>query len=503
MKIIQNDKIFYTYTPFRNKLRNLNLIDSIYVIWAFSRNLTFDLPIPNNIQIPNEFNSLTNEERRYKSIPEFELEFLLREIILNCHDLPKKDTIKDYKTLAKIVNYLRKELSEEVSKHTFAKIHEDDIFLEFNRMAHRQFIWQLGYNRNIIIRNFKIYSNKNIEQLIINKLGLSTLEFFILGFFFFKISADVFSINLPYKSKIETINEDKIALFLSYFSIKIDSVKEQLKEVQQMNENIFYTYNPIRARPILIYDNKIICPLQLMLFWQITNLIYYSILNEKGFENAYGESFQNYIGEVLYKSCTNSSLKIVKEEKYGKEEKRTTDWILSDDKAILFIECKTKRMTIISKGELDITLKKGLIDDVKKMSQFITQLYKTYLDYVENKYPTVEYDNSKKFIPLVLTLENWFINLNHTILNYLNKYVEEEFDKNQLDKNLLKEFPYHIRSSDDFEKDIQIINEIGVFEYFDKISTFEIHDFIQNFKYKNIFEDEFEKLIIEPMRNLK
>jgi hypothetical protein len=500
---MQNNKIFYSYTPFRNKLRKLSLMDSIYVIWGFSKNLTFDLPLPRDIQVSNDFHFLNIEQRRFRGIPEFELEFLLREIILNCNDIPKKDTIKDYKTLSKIINYLRTTFSEEVSKHSFSKIHEDDVFLEFHRMAHRQFLWQLGYNKNIITRNFKIYSHKKIEELIIKKLGLTTFELFILGFFFFRITGDAFLIKLPYKSQVPAISDEKIALFLSYFSITIEKAKEALIETQQMNENIFYTYNPLRAKPILIYQNNIFCPIQLMLFWQIPNLIYYSILNETGFENAFGESFENYVGEVLNKCCSNPSLKIIPEEKYGKEEKRTTDWILCDEKAILFIECKTKRMTMISKGELDINIKKGLVSDIQKMAQFITQLYKTYMDYVDNKYPTIKYDSSKKFIPLVLTLENWFINLNPTIMKILHKYVIAEFEKSALNQNLLNEFPYHIRSSDDFEKDIQIINEIGVFEYFDKISKFEIHDYIEKFKYKDVFEDEFHEMLIKPLEALK
>lgn len=500
--MIQNNQIFFAYKPFRNQLRKYNLIDSIYVIWAFSRNLTFDLPIPNDIEVTREFRFSSIEERRFNGLPEFELEYLLREIIINCSDIQKKDSLKQRKTLAKTVNYLRKTFSEEVSKHSFLKIgKEEDAFLELNRMAHRQFLWQLGYNQNIIFRNFKIYSNKAIEELVMKKLGLTTLEIFILGFCFFKVTADVFSLKLPYKSNVAAISDEKIALFLSHFCIRLDKVKEELKDAQEMNENIFYSYNPLRSKPILIYENRIICPIQLMLFWQITNVLYYSIVNEPGFENGFGNSFQNYVGEVLNKCCTNSLLNIVPEEKYGKEEKRTTDWILFDDKAILFIECKTKRMTVISKGELDIT--KGLVSDIKKMAKFIIQLYKTYLDYQQNKYPTIKFDKEKKFVPLVLTLENWFINLNPTIIKILNEYVIEEFDKNNLDKSLLAEFPYHIRSSDDFEKDIQIINEIGIFEYFEKITKHELHDYIQKFKYNNIFEDEFEKIIMEPMMNLK
>lgn len=39
------------YTPFRNQIRQYNLIDSLIVIWGYARNFTFDLPFPSEIEL--------------------------------------------------------------------------------------------------------------------------------------------------------------------------------------------------------------------------------------------------------------------------------------------------------------------------------------------------------------------------------------------------------------------------------------------------------------------
>lgn len=494
-----NDFILGLYKPFRNQIRNYYLLDSLYLIWGYSRNFTFNLPFPIDIEKPSDFNPHNNiDHRRYRGIPEFEQEFLFKEFILNCDTVPTKKTLKHKDKLAKLINYLRFSLNDEIDKHYTIK---SDFFLEFNRMAHRQFIWQTGYNQNVIFRHYKIYSNAEVAPLIFKKFNLTTWELFILGFFFFRWTGEHFRTKLPFTSKISLLTNDMIETFFKHFSITIEQAKKELKECQEMNENLFYSYNPLLARPILIYQNTFSCPIQLLLFWQITSGIYYSIVKEPGFENAFGNSFQSYIGEVLYKCCNQAKLEIKEEKKYGKEEKRTTDWIVTDDNAVLFIECKTKRMTIVSKSELNI--EKGLELDLKKMSLFITQLYKTYLDYREGKYPHLTFDPSKKFIPLVATLEPWYINMNPKILGLLKNFVVENLIANNIDASIIDKFPYHIRSSEDFEKDIQLINSLGILGYFNKIETNELNDYIQDFNYSNVFEGDFEKIFVEPLRQKK
>jgi hypothetical protein len=279
----------------------------------------------------------------------------------------------------------------------------------------------------------------------------------------------------------------------------IDDARRELKQFQQINENLFYTYNPIQARPIFIENATAICPIPLFIYWQITSGIYYFIYNEKNFDNAFGNSFQKYVGEVLKKSCDSHVIAIIPEEKYGKPEKATADWIVIDETSIMFIECKTKRMRLDSKSELEV--KDNLEKDLKKMADFIGQLYKTYRDYCANLYPNIKYDETKDFYPLVLTLEEWHININHILLDKLKEFVIEYFDKNNLEKTLLENFPYHIRCPSEFEKHIQLINGLGIKEYFYKTHHNLIQDYIPTFEFKYIYEGEFQRIFIDPLTN--
>jgi hypothetical protein len=492
----QSDFIYQLYKPLRNQIRNYYLLDCLYLIWGYSRNFTFNLPLPSDIELPAGF--IPNDDlqnRRYRGLPEFEQEFLLREFILNCDPNHTKKSLKQKGNLSKLVNYLRMTFVEEVDKNMTLP---SGFLIEFNRMAHRQFKWQTGYNQRVIFRNYKIYSDPEVSLIVKKKFQLTSYEIFILGFFFFRWTAENYRTNLPFRSEFHLISNEMIEVFFKNFSMTMEQAKDELKECQQMNENIFYSYNPLSAKPILIYQNAFMCPIPLLLFWQITGGIYYSIVKESGFENAFGTSFQNYIGEILSKSCTNPNFIIFSEKKYGREEKRTTDWLVIDKDSILFIECKAKRMTVVSKSELDI--KQGLESDLTKMASFIVQLYKTYIDYTADKYPQIKYNPSKKFVPLVVTLEEWYINLNPPILEILKELVIKNFIESNLDTSLIDKFPYHIRSSHDFESDIQIINSLGIHNYFDKIVTNELFDYIHDFTYHNIFEGEFIKTFIEPLR---
>ncbi|MBS7232813.1 hypothetical protein KHA90_17480 [Flavobacterium psychroterrae] len=496
----QNNKIYSLYTPFRNLLRKLNQIDSIYVIWCYSRNFTFNLEIPQDIELPAGF--VMNDKidnRRYYGVPEYEQEFLLKQILINCDNKHSKISIRNRERLSKIINYSRKTLSEGISKISIDGLElEEDFLIEFHRMAHRQFSWQKSFNLNIIFRYYKIYCNEELKIIIEKRFKMSPFEIFIIGFFLFRHTANTFRLPLPFKSDFDMISNEKLDVFFQNFSITTDDAKKELKESQQMNENLFYSYNPLHAKPILIFENTFICPMHLLLFWQITNGLYYSIVNELGFENAYGNAFENYIGEVLYNTINNNDIGIYPEEKYGKKEKRTTDWILLDSKAILFIECKTKRLTIGSKTELDI--KKGLVRDLKKMAGFVAQVYKTYLDYRHNEYPTLKFDKTLEFIPLVLTLETWYINFNPRIMLILNNYIVSEFEREKLDQELLSKFPYHLRSCEDFEKDIQIINTVGIKKYFEMIKSNTLNDYCKDFPYVYQFAETFKETFLDPLK---
>ncbi len=94
--------------------------------------------------------------------------------------------------------------------------------------------------------------------------------------------------------------------------------------------------------------------------------------------------FKN-IGEVIGKANESKKMKIIPEKKYydGRDRKDTVDWIVYDEKAALFIECKSKKMVIPAKTSLND--EKPLLSDLAKMADFIVQVYKTINDYSNNK----------------------------------------------------------------------------------------------------------------------
>lgn len=494
--MIRDPKIFELYRPFRNNLAAMNLLESLYVIWGYSRNYIFDKYFPADIEKLPNFNPYESDLHLRKFRGGFfdhELEFLMKEIIINCDIAPRAKKLKERSNSIKVINYLRGVLNEGIDKSLNL---EDNILFEFNRIGSRQFKWQLHYNINTILRYYKIYSTPGVSDIIYNKLKLTPLQINLIGSLLFRFTAENFITPFPKSSETKIVTAEMMMVYLKTFGIELNEIKHELKNHQQINGNLFYTYNPLIAKPIILAKDGYMCPIPLLIYWQMTDGIYYSICGEKNFSKAFGDSFQLYIGEVLEKSCDKHNIQIYPEETYGKEHKKTSDWILIDNDSVVFIECKTKRMRFESKSQFGIS--EELKADIKILAEAIKQLYKTYINYSKNLYNTLKFDELKHFFPLVLTLEDWQINWSTDRLELLKEFVLEEFDKHNIDKELLNKFPYYIDCASTFERNIQVINEIGINNYFQKLSTNQLAEYIDHFKFKDIFEGEFERLFVKP-----
>lgn len=494
----QNDSVFELYKPLRNKIRKHNLIESLFIVWSYSRNYTFNLPFPSEFELPSGFDqSAELHFRRMKGIQEFELEFLTREFILHCHELPDKKSILKKSQLGKIVDYLRSDFDNGL----YQIFDRGDILLDSHRWSHRQFKWQIGYNRTDMLRYHKIFSDNKVDALIKKKTKLSVNEIHLVGFYLFSITGKLFRHQFPIKSTNSAVTQEMFDRFFELYSMDIEEAKCWMKETYRMDETILYSFNPITAKPILRVEGTFICPLHLLLFWQITNGLYYHIVQEPEFKVVFGDSFENYIGEVIDDVVETETMSLYKEFIYGKEEKKTSDWLLLDDSTIVFIECKSKRMTLSAKSELD--LKKGLENEIDKMSGFIVQIYKTYMDYKSNKYGQIEYNENLFFVPILVTLEPWFINYNLRIPEMVKDKVKEKLTSLGIDLNLLEEHPYHIFSCQEFESEIQIITEVGGEKFIELYKTNDIIGFKKDFPYKYIFLGQYEETFVEPLKDLK
>ena len=471
----QLDFVFELYKPFRNQLRNLELMDALYVIWGFARNLTFDLPLPDDIQRPQRFNPRSDKNtRRYRGINDFELEFLYKEMLLHAvPDLPAKHDPKQVDTLAKLVNYMRHNLSNQID----AKYADRDlIMVNFNRTFHQQFKWQQSYTRNAIFRYYKIFAAPEVGHLVQQVYGLTTWELFVLGFFFFRITGDQFKNRHPYPSRFDRLDNEMVTRFFRVFAATIPEIRQEIEQHQQMNENLMYAFNPVTVRPILIHGGYFVCPVPLLLFWQVTSGTYYAIVKEKGFNHAFGAAFENYVGEVIHK-VNKGRFIVYPEVTYGKPEKKSVDWLVEEPGCLLFIECKAKRMTLNARTNAGLT--EGLTADLHKMADFVLQLYKSLLEYLDGNYPHRPFDPDLTIHLLVLTFEPWYLEYNMDLRQIIRERVMVLFLENDLDPGLLEQYPYQVSSIEEFESDLQIIHEIGIAEYYRLRSTDQLYDIVQ------------------------
>ena len=153
---------------------------------------------------------------------------------------------------------------------------------------------------------------------------------------------------------------------------------------QNYTEAFFYSYNPLRAYPI-IYTTQggvesLICPFPTLLIWRFTAGLYYELCDDSRFSNAFGASFQDYVGQVVRRTCVTDRFGIIPEQRYGQKKARkdTVDWIVSDNDVALFLECKAKRPSWGTKMALDDLT--ALEVDLGYIADAVVQLYKTIGD---------------------------------------------------------------------------------------------------------------------------
>lgn len=445
----------------------------MYVVWGITRNLQFDLPIPSDIQMRAEYNQSADiAQRRVRGINEWELEFVLSEAIIGSPvHIHTVQTLRKIKNLGPIVNELRK-LEDEINKLWLSK-DTKTTFKEFFRTAHRQFPWQIGVTTQSTYRYYRIFNHDQLKEIVEKVIGLSPMEIYQIGMGLIGLFNSHFVATIPIKSFMKVIDEQKLGLFLYTFGLDIATMRNKLQIARKIDETLVYNYNPMRLHPIIINDQKVYCPLPTLLLWQITSGIYYRVVNEKGFNEAFGTSFQDYVGFIIEQALTNTTeFKIYAEKIFGSPEKRTIDWVIEDKGSFLMLECKGKRLIQSAKSEL---LEDTSIEyDLEKMSSFIVQGYKTIKDFKAGLYPHIEYKKEKQIFLLILTLEEWFINLNHEFLTDLRAKVEGKLVSQGIDKSLMDEIPYFIDSMESFERNLQLVNHIGIKTYFEKLGVNDI-----------------------------
>lgn len=460
---MQDDAVFGCYKPLRNHIRKLCLADSLGVIRAYQEHLQCRTPIPQDCEVEPAFASAEKKIDKVKWISEWELETLCREVILHAQDMPRcPETLRSWKTLAQIINKL-KSLEEFIAGRFESR---EAVMLELHRVAHRQFPWQMSrLDAGNIMRYFLLYKHPALEQIVRRVIGLSVEELFLMGMALLGLFTTNIALHCPPNIQIPGLSVDTLDRFRAHFSIDLSSLKRRLKEEQQMNDRFAYAYHSLRAFPLIrmIYKERdsLACPLPTLLFWRFTAGVYYEICKEDGFDNAFGDAFQVYVGKVLERAVTPEKTRVYGEEEYrvGRDLKRTVDWIVDQDNAALFIEAKTKRM--VMEARVEIVDPAVLSSELTKMADMIVQVYKSIKDYRDNLYPTYRFKNDRTIFPLIVTLEDWFL-FGERLLSELAGKVLEAFRAEHVPEEWLREMPYTVCSVHELERAIQVMDSRGI-----------------------------------------
>jgi len=501
--------VFQEYKPIRNKISALSIEEALGTIWAYCQYLQIDnFRFPKEIEVSNEYLKLDVPQQW---ISEWELEQLAKEVILNGQLVAKKDrALRTWKTLSEFINSL-KGLENRIYK-AFGS--PQSVLVEMIRIAHRQFIWQANPpNSAAIIRYFKIFNRPAIDEICLDKIGLTIWETYMcatgcMGFFL-----DRPAIAIPFKVEIKALSIEAFEKFFAFTSRPLAELKSKLKSEQQYNANFAYAYNSLRAYPLvrMTYQGgeTLVCPMMGLLYWRFTSGLYYEFINVPEFANEFGDGFQAYVGEVVERACP-APMQWLGEQLYtiGKAQKRTVDWIVADEHSALFLECKAKRLSWDAKSSLeDLGPLEG---DIDSMAAAVVQVYKTLADHLANAYPHFPAKEGRKIFPAVVTLENWRM-FGPVMMNKLTEAVASKLDGAGLPPHLVEQMPYSIWAIEELEVGLQIMHANGIADFLEgKLKSEEMrqwdwHGYMTNrypnsFPVKKLFEKDYDDMFSELYR---
>jgi hypothetical protein len=489
------------YKPFRNYMRRFDLVSSLVDVWCYSRYIIENEPLPPGYAVGMDL-------RKHGALKEYihpwDLDLLAREIVLNSGDRADFN-LRWWNDLGIAINHLRR-----LDGAAFESGHSQvDIMLEIHRIAHRQFPWQTNIGVIPMMRAFKVFGERAVEAIVERELGMTTRQFLQLGMAVGGHFVNNWGMSQNQNYDVLGISSEATRAFFNRITCTLPHLKAEINERQSYDRDWIYVWNPLEATPLISFDpifpDRVLCPIPRYLLRRASAGIFYDLVRAADFDNPFGHSFQAYIGEVAKTFCTQPNFSVLCEEPYyvGKHKRHGTDWIISDKTGHIFIESKTKRLTVNAKTLADPV---ALDRDLAIMATAIVQHYRNITEALGGK--TKWKPNRLPIYPMVLTLEDWFI-FSPRVDEMLKRHVRRLLLESNQSEQILDEMPYTIASAYEFELTIQIIAQLDIFSVMSKktaidqriwsLLPFVTNDFKEQMKNvkRFLFVDDWAKLMPE------
>ncbi|MGB7097763.1 MAG: hypothetical protein WBD95_03225 [Xanthobacteraceae bacterium] len=464
--------------PFREYMRGFDLVTSLIDVWAYSCHIIDGQPLASEYAV-----GLDQSKRGplRESVHPWELDILAREIVLNSGQRPTY-SLRWWNDLAAAVNFVRR--LDEVA-FLQSKSPETDVLLELHRIAHRQFPWQIGGGANPMVRAYKVFGQKTIDAIIDREMGMTARQFLQLGMALSGHFIKKWGLSIKQDYRVLGITTESSNAFFRRITSTLEDLRTETAKRQSYNHDWLYAWNPLEATPLIAFDpafpDRVLCPIPRYLLRRTSAGIFFDLVKAADFDNPFGNSFQNYIGEVIRAFCMTPSFNVLGEEPYyvGKKKMHGVDWVVSDKTAHLFIESKTKRLTVGAKTMADAV---ALDKDLSVMAEAIVQHYKNIQRALDGR--TGWRPDGLPIYPMILTLEDWFF-LSPRVDEMLERHLRQKLAEAEIPDSVFNDVPYTIASSHEFELAIQVVAQLDIYRVMSKKTannqrTWPLSSFVMN-----------------------
>jgi hypothetical protein len=436
------------WTPLRNALRKLDLNDTLGVIRAYSafKTLRTRTPFPTDMEVhPSVY---SNEG----IILPWEMEILAREAIIVCSPQPTtRYTARKWNTFSSLVNKLR-EVDEYISQYL---VDDRYILQEVTvRLPHQQFKYQTEVpSKASLVRYSRIFGHTAVEPIVKAKTNLSTKQIFTIGAGLWIKYSQHLGVNYPLDDlALPGITRADYDTFMQLYSLSLKEMKQRLTAERKLDDTFMYQFHALQSHPLILTELNgrlaHICPIPTLLFWRMTSGLFYDLIRERGFDQAFGTSFQDYIGHMLEKTFDGTSVKVYAEEPDTRPKR--ADWIIDQSTSFMLIECKTKRMTIGARTTIQDD--NELRAQLEVVGEAVVQSYQALEAYKNGEYRPQHYPYDPAKCPFigVVTLENW--RLTGPQLEKLREIVMDRLLHVGLDPHLMQQAPFVVCSANEMEE---------------------------------------------------
>jgi len=435
----------------------------------------------------------SSDNRSDQEIHDWELELLAREVLLRCRRPFFVNAEIDKNVLPKSINYVRKIKNSISAKN--ARSSQSAIKAIFP-LFHEQFHWQDDDFLAKAARYSKILAHPLTKEAVEEDLRMSLRSLYIIGI---AIAGSLTrKMELHWRDYYQTpeVPRNHVERFFELCAAELNELRSQIRAEQKYDRTWALTYNPLRGKPLFYSSERpeiVFGFSSKLLMWRITEGVYYDVAKGRAtFGKAFGTAFEHYVGDVLKTVFSAPKFHVQGETSFEVKKghgRAGSDWHLSDESCHVFIECKTKRLRLTSKADMD---HEHFAEDLLKMAQFVVQNYKNIYEARSGVRPDFP-KRDLTFFNAIVTLENW--RLVHPLVEpELHKLITAQLRREGLPESLLSECPYRVFSAQEFEMSSQDAARLGLASMFARPGTF------MRGPYRSLFHDEVFQLLPEDAR---